>query len=508
MDDEHCYRAASSRDGRFDGAFVTAVTTTRIYCRPSCPAMTPKRNHMRFYPTPAAAQNAGFRACKRCRPDAAPGSAEWNIRADVVARAVRLIGDGVVEREGVSGLAHHLGYSVRQLNRLVVAELGTGPLQLALAHRVQSARTLLETTDLPVSDVAWASGFGSIRQFNDRIRDVYALSPTELRRRAPTVAGANGEDPAGAITVRLAYRPPLQLDSMLAYIGRRAIPGVESYDGTRYMRVLRLPHGLGIASVHAAGTGPEGGRRTRGRAAVTCSLRLQDMRDFSAAVSRVRRLLDLDADPEAVSDALARSEALGPLVGQHAGLRVPGAVDGPEIAVRAVLGQQISVSGARTLAARLAARLGETVPEPVGSLTRAFPTVEAIAAANPAEMALPASRAGTLQAVARSIADGRLRLDPGADRDEAESLLLATPGVGPWTASYVRMRGLGDPDVFLPTDLGVRKGLEVLRDGGSVVADPESWRPWRSYATFHIWGLLGATPAVLSPKSSEEQPTS
>jgi AraC family transcriptional regulator of adaptative response / DNA-3-methyladenine glycosylase II len=508
MDDEHCYRAASSRDGRFDGAFVTAVTTTRIYCRPSCPAMTPKRNHMRFYPTPAAAQNAGFRACKRCRPDAAPGSAEWNIRADVVARAVRLIGDGMVEREGVSGLAGRLGYSVRQLHRLIVAELGTGPLQLALAHRVQSARTLLETTEMAVSDVAWASGFGSIRQFNDRIRDVYALSPTELRRRAPAVRDAAGGDPVGSVTVRLAYRPPLQLETILAYIGRRAIPGVESYDGSTYMRVLRLPHALGIASVHAAGSGPDRRGRASTRAAVTCSLRLQDMRDFSAAVSRLRRLLDLDADPEAVSSALARSDALGPLVCRHRGLRVPGAVDGPEMAARAVLGQQISVAGARTLGGRLAARLGEPLPEPVGPLTRAFPSAEAIAAANPADMPLPSGRSTALQSVATAIAEGRLRLDPGADRDEMESRLLGTPGVGPWTASYVRMRGLGDPDVFLPTDLGVRKGMQVLQDGGSVVADPESWRPWRSYATFHIWALLGADRAVLSPKSSKEQPTS
>jgi AraC family transcriptional regulator, regulatory protein of adaptative response / DNA-3-methyladenine glycosylase II len=504
MDDEHCYRAASSRDGRFDGAFVTAVTTTRIYCRPSCPAMTPKRNHMRFYPTPAAAQNAGFRACKRCRPDAAPGSPEWNIRADVVARAVRLIGDGVVEREGVSGLARRLGYSVRHLDRLVVAELGTGPLQLALAHRVQSARTLLETTELPVSDVAWAAGFGSIRQFNDRIHEAYDLSPRELRRRGQTGAiGPSGADPAGSITVNLSFRPPLALQALLDFIGQRAIPGVESYDGTSYSRVLRLPHGLGVASVGADGTAGPTHQRRRARPAVTCRLRLQDMRDFAAAVSRLRRLLDLDADPEAVSAALSRSHALAPLVARRPGLRVPGAVDGPEMALRAVLGQQVSVPAARTLGARLAAQFGEPLPEPIGPLARAFPSAEAIAAADPAELPLPVSRARALLSIASAVAEGRLCLDPGADRDEAESRLLAVPGIGTWTASYVRMRGLGDPDIFLPSDLGVQKALALLPDRGPQGADPDGWRPWRSYATFHIWGLLKAETPVLFPQTKQ-----
>jgi AraC family transcriptional regulator, regulatory protein of adaptative response / DNA-3-methyladenine glycosylase II len=493
MDDEHCYRAMTSRDGRFDGAFVTAVLTTKIYCRPSCPAMTPKRQNMRFYPTPAAAQDAGFRACKRCRPDAAPGSPDWDLRADLVARAVRLIGDGVVEREGVSGLARRLGYSTRQLHRLVFAELGTGPLQLAAAHRVQSARALLETTDIPVSDVAWAAGFGSIRQFNDRIREVYALSPKELRKRvqkdraarAGARRGAGGTKNTGAIPVRLAYRPPLDLHGLLEFLGRRAIPGVESFDGDMYARTLSLPHGPGIVTIPAGGhANPAPGSLRYDRpGSLQCELRLQDVRDFATAVSRVRRLLDLDADPLAVRSALHDDALLGTSVETTPGLRVPGTVDGAELAVRAVLGQQVSVAGARTLGGRLASQYGSALPESFGELDRLFPTAETLAAADPSTMPLPASRARALQALAGAIAEGRIGIDPGTDRDSAEEALRAVPGVGPWTASYIRMRGLGDPDVFLGQDLGVKK---ALRAWGEPV-DSALWKPWRSYATFHLW---------------------
>ncbi len=492
MDDEHCYRAMTSRDGRFDGAFVTAVFTTKIYCRPSCPAMTPKRQNMRFYPTPAAAQDAGFRACKRCRPDAAPGSPDWDLRADLVARAVRLIGDGVVEREGVSGLAGRLGYSTRQLHRLVFAELGTGPLRLAVAHRVQSARALLETTDMPVSDVAWAAGFGSIRQFNDRIREVYAFSPTELRTRAKKVGagragtrrhdGATGN--AGAIPVRLAYRPPIDLPGLLEFLGQRAIPGVESFDGNVYVRTLNLPYGSGIVTIPAgnekAAPGPV---RYDRPGTLQCELRLQDVRDFATAVSRVRRLLDLDADPEAVRFALRDDPLLGRSIETNPGLRVPGAVDGAEIAVRAILGQQVSVAGARTLGGRLAALYGAALPESFGPLDRLFPSAEALAAADPATFPMPASRARALQALAGSIAAGDIGIDPGTDRDSTEAALQGLPGVGPWTASYIRMRGLGDPDVFLGQDLGIKKAIRAW--GEPVVS--ALWKPWRSYATFHLW---------------------
>ncbi|MGH9054322.1 MAG: AlkA N-terminal domain-containing protein [Acidimicrobiales bacterium] len=517
MDDDHCYRAVLSRDGRFDGAFFTAVTTTGIYCRPSCPATTPKRTNIRFFPTAAAAQDSGFRACKRCQPDAAPGSAEWNGRADVVARAMRLIGDGLVEREGVSGLAHGLGYSPRQLHRLVFAELGAGPLTLARAHRVQHARMLLETTDLAMSEVAWAAGFGSIRQFNDSIRHVYALSPTELRRGsagryrrdAPRMrpggawmAGGTPPGTANTVTVRLSYRPPLDLPGLLRFLGDRAVPGVENFDGESYRRVIRLPHGLGAFGVTApaeARQAPTVGRTpgascqapgTRRRTPTVpgqleCALYLDDARDFMTAISRVRRLLDLDADPVAVTSTLGGDRLLGPPVRSCPGRRVPGSVDGAETAVRAVLGQQVSVPGARRLAARLAEEHGKLLAAPVFGLTRAFPTAEALAAADPESLPLPGARQRALVGLAAAVADGKVCLDPGADRDEAEARLLELPGIGPWTASYVRMRALGDPDVFLPTDLGVQRALAGLPG-----ADPGSWRPWRSYAVAHLWGSL------------------
>ncbi|MBV9660923.1 MAG: helix-turn-helix domain-containing protein [Acidimicrobiales bacterium] len=493
MDDEHCYRVASSRDGRFDGAFVTAVLTTGIYCRPSCPATTPKPHNVRFYATPAAAQDAGFRACKRCRPDAAPGSPEWDARADVVARAVRLIGDGVVEREGVSGLSRRLGYSARHLHRLMHAELGTGPLRLALAHRVQGARALLENTDLAVTDVAWAAGFGSIRQFNDRIREVYALSPTEIRRRSsrPAAKPLPSEDPRrhqesahDVVHARLAYRPPLDLDGLLSFLGQRAIPGVEAYDGTTYSRVLRLPHGAGTVDIRANNTADH---RTASQSTadrhptVDCAFQLDDIRDYATAVSRTRRLLDLDADPHAIGAAFADDPFLGRPSRLEPGRRVPGTPDPEELALRAVLGQHVSLLTARALAARLTERWGEPLRSPRPGLTHAFPTAAALATAGLDELPMPRSRAQALHQLAVELTTRSLGLDQGADRDEMERALLAISGIGPWTAGYVRMRGLGDPDVFLATDLGVRRALS-----GSA-ANPTQWKPWRSYAVMHLW---------------------
>ncbi|HEV7657398.1 MAG TPA: AlkA N-terminal domain-containing protein [Mycobacteriales bacterium] len=473
-DEETRYRAVQSRDPRFDGWFVTAVTSTGIYCRPSCPAMTPRRENVRFYPGAAAAQQAGFRSCKRCRPDATPGSPEWNLRADLVGRAMRLIGDGVVDREGVAGLAGRLGYSERHLHRQLVAEVGAGPVAVARAQRAQTARVLLETTALPITAVAFAAGFASVRQFNDTVRAVFAVTPTELRRsrRGPD------ERVAGAIVLRLPYRAPIDVDALLRFLGARAVPGVEDWSGGVYTRSLSLPRGPAIAALSA------------GAGYVRCELRLTDLRDLAAAVQRCRRLLDLDADPAAVQAALGRDPLLGPLVDKAPGLRVPGHVDGAEMAIRAVLGQQVSVQAGTKLAARLTERYGAAVPVPHGPITRLFPTPAAL---REAEIGMPLSRLRALRALATALDDRRLELHPGVDRERTEAALLALPGIGPWTASYLALRTLRDPDVFLPTDVGVRHALTRLgvpSDPAAAAARAEAWRPWRSYALLQLWHSL------------------
>ena len=367
MDDEQRYQAAVSKDARFDGVFFTAVRTTGIYCRPSCPAITPKRPNVTFYPTAAAAQQAGYRACKRCRPDASPGSPEWNVRSDVAARAMRLIADGIVDRDGVPGLAARLGYSPRQVGRVLAAEVGAGPLALARAQRARTARVLVETTALAMGDIAFAAGFASIRQFNATMLEVYDTPPSVLRERAMRRgisgrrggAGAAAEiNTAGALCLRLPFRPPIDLARVFGFLAARAVPGVEVVTATEYRRTISLPNGPGVARL----------RIVPDQNWVECSLALADLRDVTAAVQRCRRLLDLDADPLAISGYLASDPVIGPLALACPGRRAVGAVDGDEIALRAVLGQQVSVAAARRLAGRLAALGGRPLPQttPVG----------------------------------------------------------------------------------------------------------------------------------------------
>ncbi|PDP87478.1 AraC family transcriptional regulator [Glycomyces fuscus] len=509
MDDDQRYRAVHSRDARFDGVFYTAVRTTGIYCRPSCPAVTPKRANVRFFPTAAAAQESGFRACKRCRPDLTPGSPEWNLRADVVGRAMRLIQDGAVDRGGVSALASAVGYSERQLNRLLSAEVGAGPLALARTERAQTARVLVETTDMPMADVAFAAGFASVRQFNETMRAVFDRSPTEMRatgsRRASASGGprAGGSRPPvtepGTVTLRLPYREPIDLARMLEFLGARAVPGVEEYRDGVYRRTLMLAHGPAVVEL-SEGSGAGGSRRTGatgGGGHVLCLLRLTEARDLTSAVRRCRRLLDLDADPRAVAEALGGDPLLGPMVAAHPGLRSPGHVDPAELAVRAVLGQQVSVRAARTLAGRLVERFGAPLAPglevPGGGLTHVFPSPDVLAAADPAGFSIPLARGRALAGLSGAIASGWIDLGPGCDRDEVERRLVELRGIGPWTAGYVRMRGLGDPDVFLHGDLGVRMALEA---GGrratpaAAAREARAWSPWRSYANHVLWASL------------------
>ncbi|MEU3439872.1 AlkA N-terminal domain-containing protein [Streptomyces griseoincarnatus] len=452
-DEDSRYEAVRSRDARFDGVFFFAVETTGIYCRPSCPAVTAKRSHVRFFPTAAAAQGAGFRACRRCRPDAVPGSAEWNVRADAVGRAMRLIADGVVDREGVAGLAARLGYSARQVQRQLTAELGAGPVALARAQRAHTARVLLQTTGLPVTEVAWAAGFASVRQFNDTVRAVYATTPTGLRATAPRRGRPRPGTPTAGVPLRLAHRGPYQARLAFDLLEREAVPGVEVMTGTpgarTYRRTLRLPYGTGIAAVEER---PHTGTGARPGGWLDARVHLTDLRDLTTAVQRLRRLFDLDADPYAVDERLGADARLAPLVAASPGLRSPGAADPDEVAVRALVG--------RDTAAELVRRYGKRLDAPCGGLTHLFPESAVLAGAEPD---------GTLGALTAALADGAVRLGPGADRDAARDALAAVPGLDDRTVAEIRTRALGDPDVAPP-------GLDA----------PDSWRPWRSYALNHL----------------------
>jgi AraC family transcriptional regulator, regulatory protein of adaptative response / DNA-3-methyladenine glycosylase II len=451
MDEETRYEAVAGRDARFDGVFFFAVETTGIYCRPSCPAGTPKRHNVRFFATAAAAQGDGFRACRRCRPDAVPGSAEWNVRADVVGRAMRMIADGVVDREGVTGLAARLGYSTRQVQRQLTAELGAGPIALARAQRAHTARVLLQTTGLPVTRVAFAAGFASVRQFNDTIRQIYDRTPSELRSEAGAVRAPDG----AGIPLRLAHRGPYAARQVFDELSDEVLPGVEEVSGhvgeRTYRRTLRLPHGPGAAVVFEAVQ--RGGARSSEAVRtgwLEARLHLTDLRDLTAAVQRLRRLFDLDADPYAVDERLSADPRLAPLVAARPGLRSPGTADAEEFALRTVLGTEE------------AAAVAERYGDPVAGAQHGGPM-------------LLFPRAGELREhpvagpLAAALADGVLRLDPGADRDQAEVALLALPGIEGRAAALIRMRALSDPD--------------VSPDGER---DSEAWRPWRSYATRHL----------------------
>ncbi|MEV0905383.1 DNA-3-methyladenine glycosylase 2 family protein [Streptomyces hokutonensis] len=483
MDEDSRYEAVRSRDGRFDGEFFFGVATTGIYCRPSCPAVTPKRRNVRFFMTAAAAQGSGFRACRRCRPDAVPGSAEWNVRADVVGRAMRLIGDGVVDREGVAGLAVRLGYSARQVQRQLTAELGAGPVALARAQRAHTARVLVQTTDLPITEIAFASGFASVRQFNDTIRAVYASTPSELRTNAPQPpakspakvpdsAPADGAgptaEPSAGIPLRLAHRGPYQSAAVFDLLQREAVPGTEEVTGIpgrrTYRRTLRLPYGTGIVAVDERPGTLKGVPRPHTGGWLDARLHLTDHRDLTTAVQRLRRLFDLDADPYAVDERLGADPRLGPLVAARPGLRSPGAADPEELAVRALVG--------RAESERLVRRRGRTLDVPSGSLTHLFPEPSVLAEAatgdTPVAPDEPAP-SNVLAGLVAALADGTVRLDVGADRDDAQAALLALPGMDAATVAVIRARALGDPDVAPP-------GADI----------PDDWRPWRSYAVQHL----------------------
>lgn len=489
MDFWQRYRAIDARDTRFDGQFFTAVSSTGIYCRPSCPARTPKAENVTFYETSAAAHEAGYRACKRCLPEAVPGTPAWNLRSDIAGRAMRLINDGVITREGVDGLAHRLGYSARQLNRILSHELGAGPLSLARASRAQTARTLLVSTSMLLADVAFASGFNSVRQFNDTIGEVFAMTPTAVRataakslqRRGAHAGGAADIAPA-ALTVNLPYREPFD-PGIFDFMAVRAVPGIEvadtAEDGTKtYSRTVQLPRGDASFTVSYNPTAT--GRPLQLTATAV------DLHDLPALLSRVRRLFDLDADPQAIDEALATDPRLTNRVHTVPGIRLPGAVDPQELLVRAMIGQQITVAAARTALTSLSAA-GSPASAVGPGLDRLFPTAAQLAEHGRGLLRGPQRRIDSIVAAAEAMADGQLDFGYGDDVAGLERKLLPLPGVGPWTVGYVAMRVLGAPDVFLANDAAVRNGLKVLPPGSGLSADFREVSPWRSYATMHLW---------------------
>lgn len=494
MDFEQRYRAVATRDARFDGAFVLGVRTTGIYCRPSCPARTPLPRNVEFFATSATAHERGYRACKRCLPDAVPGSPEWNLRSDVAGRAMRLISDGVVEREGVTGLARRVGYTSRHLNRLLTEELGAGPLALSRAHRAQTARHLLVATELPIGDVAFASGFGSIRQFNDTIAEVYDRTPSQLRatRRSADLSDSReamahpesdkSADGAGLpVSIRLALpvRLPFDAAGVFAWLAARAVAGVEAAGPDSYARTLLLPGGPGSFEVRWDG------------ARLRLDARLTTLADLSPLVARVRRLFDADADPVGIDEALAAEPALRESVQRVPGIRLPGAVDAHELLLRAIVGQQISVAAARTQLGRLTAAVGTRLVFPTSAgLTHLFPTPEQVAERGAEALVGPRTRSANLLAVAAGLASGELDLGCADDPVAQHDRLVAVPGIGEWTAAYVAMRVLGHPDILPTGDVALRTGARNLGlpdQPRELAAWGVGVSPWRSYAALHLW---------------------
>jgi AraC family transcriptional regulator of adaptative response / DNA-3-methyladenine glycosylase II len=478
LDPRRCYRAMLARDARFDGRFFIAVRTTGIYCRPVCPVRPPKLENVTFMPCAAAAEAAGYRPCMRCRPETAPGTPAWMGSSAVVARALRLIDEDALDGDDVETLASRLGIGGRQLRRLFARHLGASPGEVARVRRVHFARALIDETDLSMTQVAWSAGFRSIRQFNHAVQATFRASPTALRRRR--TRDAAGGAVGGSLMVRLPYRAPYDWQAMLGFLAPRAVPGVERVVDGVYERVIALGEDTGTVTIAPGADGRH----------LSMRVSLPATTGLIRVVDRARRLFDLSADPHEIARQLRRSPRLRPLVAARPGMRVPGAWDPFELAVRAVLGQQVTVRGATTLAGRLVAAFGRPVATPVPGLTHLFPTPAALVEADVERIGLPRARANTIRALARAVDDGSLVLDATGGLDAAVERLVAVPGIGPWTASYVAMRALGEPDAFPAGDLGVRRALG--NGGGPLSASAasalaEAWRPWRAYALLHLW---------------------
>jgi len=477
-----CEQARLSRDARFDGLFFTAVSSTGIYCRPVCPAPAPKRANVRYYANAAAAEAAGFRPCLRCRPELAPGNELWQRGEHVVARALKLIEAGALAEQSLDELAARVGIGARQLRRLFVERLGAPPVSVHTTRRLLFAKQLLTETALPVTEVALASGFRSLRRFNAAFAQANRIAPRELRRQPRAAAGT-------ALVLRLGYRPPYDFAGLLGFLRTRALPGVELVDERSYARVFGPADAPGWLRLSAWPGGEH---------ALQLQLHCPQPTRLLGVVTTLRRMFDLDANPQAIADTFRHDAVLGPLVARQPGLRLPGGWDGFEIAVRAVLGQQISVAAARTLATRLVQRWGEALPAaPLPGLERLFPTPAALAQADLREIGLTAARAATISAMAQALLDGRVDFRAEQSLDAFVARWVALPGIGAWTAHYIAMRALGDPDAFPAADLILRR--EATPDATplstkALTERAEAWRPWRAYAVIHLWRGASEAP--------------
>lgn len=483
LDHDICYRAVQSRDARFDGKFFTAVKTTGIYCRPVCPATTPYRRNVRFFACAAAAEHAGFRPCKRCRPETAPGTPAWSGTSATVARALRLIGEGCLDDGSVDDLAARLGLGARQLNRLFANHLGAGPVAVAQTRRVHFARELIAQSDLPMTQIALSAGFGSIRRFNTLIKQTFGATPSELRERTSDIT-PNGEAAAdgGALVCRLPYRPPYDWAHLVAFLRERTIPGVETFADDGYARTVCAGDAAGVLEVMPSAHGDH----------LRLRLSLPDLTGAIGLVARVRRMFDCAADPAAIGAHLAGDPWLKPLVRRRPGLRLPSAWDPFEMAVRTILGQQVSVAAATTVSGRLVARCGTPLTTPASGLSHLFPTPAVLAAADLDGLGLTTRRAATVRNFARTVATGEMVLEAPDGPTEFATRFAQLPGIGPWTAQYVAMRALGEPDAFPASDLGLRQAMPDVE----LAPRSAAWSPWRSYAALHLWASLADDDGV------------
>lgn len=480
MDDDACYRAIETRDRRFDGHLFVAVRTTGVYCRPFCPAPTPKRENVRFFPTAAAAQEAGFRPCLRCRPETSPELAVWHGSSNTVSRALRLIEAGALDEADVATLAERLGMGERQLRRLFQQHLGASPIAIAQTRRILLAKQLLHDTRLPMTEVAAAAGFGSLRRFNETFQQLFRRPPKALRRAGVTAESVGA---SGAVAVKLAYRPPYDWEYILAFLRARAIPGIETVSEGRYARSIAIGAARGLLIVEPAESD-----------CLKTTVRFPDLRNLPAIIARLRRVFDLAADPLAIGAHLSRDPRLASLVAQRPGLRVPGAWDGFELAVRAILGQQITVTAATRLAGRLVASYGEKLADPVAfdlGLTHVFPTPGQLAGADLAALGMPGARRRALVSLAAAVAADPQIFGPRGSLEEAIARLRSLAGIGEWTAQYIAMRELREPDAFPAADIGLLRAMADATGArpspAELLAEAERWRPWRAYAALHLW---------------------